>query len=85
MCDAIEALGGEIVEYSDGMKIKSVPLKGGNVDCCNDHRIAMAFSVAAGALENGALINGFECINKSYPEFYEDYEKIGGKTDGSYR
>ncbi len=85
VCDAIEALGGEIVEYSDGMKIKSVPLKGGNVDCCNDHRIAMAFSVAAGALENGALINGFECINKSYPEFYEDYEKIGGKTDGSYR
>lgn len=81
VCGAITALGGEIIEYPDGMKIKSAHMIGGKVDCCNDHRIAMAFSIAAGAINKGAEICGYECINKSYPEFYNDFARIGG----SYR
>ena len=48
-----------------------------NVDCANDDRIAMAYSMMSSLL--GGKINGCECVRKSYPDFYVDFEKIGGK------
>lgn len=52
---------------------------GGKVDSFNDHRIAMSTAVLAlGASGNSTLI-GAEAVNKSYPTFFEDYQKLGGK------
>ncbi len=45
----------------------------------NDHRIAMALSVLCSVL--GGKIDGFEAINKSYPEFLNDIKKLGVKAD----
>ena len=79
VCNALAALGVETVEYDDGMKIKPAPIKAGNVDCVNDHRIPMAFSVLAAIADEDTTFIGANCIDKSYPTFFEDYEKIGGK------
>ena len=43
----------------------------------NDHRIAMAASVAALNIEGGILINNAEAVNKSFPEFYNSLKILG--------
>jgi 3-phosphoshikimate 1-carboxyvinyltransferase len=44
--------------------------------CChNDHRIAMSFAVLCSI--TGGELKGAECVNKSYPEFFNDIEKLG--------
>jgi 3-phosphoshikimate 1-carboxyvinyltransferase len=44
----------------------------------DDHRIAMAFSVLGAALGNLA-INGAECVTKTFPTFWEEFQKVGGE------
>lgn len=53
-------------------------IKGAVVSSHNDHRIAMACAVAALNADAPVTIEDAEAINKSYPEFYEHLEKIGG-------
>lgn len=53
-------------------------IKGTVVSSHNDHRIAMACAVAALTADAPVIIEDAEAINKSYPEFYEHLEKIGG-------
>lgn len=62
----------------DGMTIYGGSIKAGSVDSFNDHRITMAFAVAAMQSDGEVIISGEESINKSYPKFFEDYEKAGG-------
>ena len=45
------------------------------VNCHNDHRIAMSLAFLC-SITGGTLI-GAECVNKSYPEFFEDIKKLG--------
>lgn len=42
-----------------------------------DHRIAMALAVASACSTTSTIINGAECVNKSYPAFFEDCQKVG--------
>ncbi len=77
----IHALGGDIAETSDGMIINGKPfLSGGETESFNDHRIAMAAAVAALKCKGEVIIRNAEAVNKSYPAFFEDYNKLGGKT-----
>ncbi len=57
------------------------PVKGGQVHSHHDHRIAMAAAIAALRAEGPVEIEEAEAINKSYPEFYNDLEKLGGKVE----
>ncbi len=77
---AMNALGAQIEELSDGLVIHGVEtLRGGvSVDACNDHRIAMMTAVAATRCTQPVTITGAECVKKSYPNFWEDYEMLGG-------
>lgn len=77
---ALTALGIKTEERPDGMVIYGGRPKGGIIDGANDHRIVMAFSVAAAFAEGESVITGAEAVNKSYPEFFEDFKKLGGKT-----
>ena len=55
-------------------------LTGGvTVDSFNDHRIAMMVSIAASLCEKPVTLTTANAVNKSYPNFYQDYSKIGGK------
>lgn len=78
----LRALGVQVEETKDGMVIHGVPsFSGGTVDSYNDHRIAMAFSVAAIGSIGSVHIRGWESVRKSYPGFYSDYRALGGLAD----
>lgn len=55
-------------------------IKGARVHSHNDHRIAMACAVAALTADGPVIIDNAEAINKSYPEFYDHLELLGGKV-----
>lgn len=73
MCENLKRMGANVTPTDDGMIIEGgKPLHGAVIDSHLDHRIAMSFTVA-GAICDGTLsINGGECVNISYPEFYKD-------------
>jgi len=75
----LKAIGAEIRSTEDGFDIGSVDrFIGGEVDAAGDHRIAMSAAVAAQRCVGPIIIRGAECVNKSYPTFFEDYRKLGG-------
>ncbi len=77
---ALNAVGGKVKELDDGLEITGVEyLNGGEIDCCNDHRIPMAMSVASVKCRDKLILRGAECVRKSYPDFFEDFKKLGGK------
>lgn len=77
---ALSALGAEVEEGQDSLSIQGVDsLKGGEVDCCNDHRIAMMAAVSATACTGPVRLLGAECVSKSYPDFWDVYGSLGGK------
>lgn len=68
----IRALGGEIEEFEDGFAICGPQnLKAGRIDTEGDHRIAMAFSIAALIADGTTEIVDADCAGVSFPEFYE--------------
>jgi 3-phosphoshikimate 1-carboxyvinyltransferase len=69
-------LGVYVNVEQDIMVVKGSGCKGGIVSSHGDHRIAMACAVAAIASEEGAEIEGSEAVTKSYPDFFEDLEKL---------
>ncbi len=72
----LNALGANICENNDSLTITGVKsLKGGKVKSWGDHRIAMALAVAAIKSENPVLLEQSESVSKSYPNFWEDFEK----------
>ncbi len=46
-----------------------------NINCCNDHRIAMSFAVLCSVV--GGVLEGAECVNKSYPDFFYNIKNLG--------
>ena len=70
----ISDLGGAVDELPDGLVIHGTGgLRGGDVDSCGDHRIAMSAAVAAGLCRESVTISGADCVQKSYPAFWEDF------------
>ena len=74
----LTALGGQAEEGPDFLTVHGGPLSGGTVDCANDHRIAMAAAIAATACAGPVTVRGAECVKKSYPDFWEVYQALGG-------
>lgn len=75
----LKKMGASIEELPDGMIIQGpVKLKGAHVDSHGDHRIAMSLAVAGLLAEGKTIIKGFDCINISYPEFFEDINSLAG-------
>ena len=71
------AMGAEVEEREDGMRIpgKQV-LRGAEIDSYGDHRIAMAFSIAALRAEGETRIHNADAASVSYPAFFETLESI---------
>jgi len=57
------------------------PKGGATFEGFGDHRMAMASAVFASALEPACIIKGAECVSKSYPDFFADFRRLGGKID----
>ena len=77
----LTALGGQVEEGPDYLVFHGrETLPGGvTVSAHNDHRIAMMAAIAAIRCASPVTITGAQCVNKSYPNFWEDYEALGGQ------
>ena len=72
----IRDLGGNAEELPDGLVIHgSGALRGGTAETCNDHRIAMSAAVAACLCREAVTVLGTQCVEKSYPAFWDDFER----------
>ena len=77
----IENLGGTAEATDDTLRIHGTGLKGGTVDAHNDHRIAMAAAIAATVCTEPVTILGAQCVEKSYPQFWAEYARLGGNYE----
>lgn len=77
MVDNLKRMGADIEATEDGMIIRGgKALHGAKIDSYLDHRVAMSFAVAAMNAEGETEIEGAECVNISYPDFYEDMRRL---------
>ncbi|MFP3230494.1 MAG: hypothetical protein RXS19_04635 [Caldisphaera sp.] len=75
--DTMEKFGSYVKIYENKIIIKPNELKVAEIDCNNDHRVAMMASTVS--FIKGGRINNAECINKSDPMHWERYKKLGGE------
>lgn len=77
--EGLNKMGARVTQLPDALIINGVcELKGAQVDSYNDHRIAMALSIAATRAKGDTIIKNSGSINKSYPNFYKDFAALGG-------
>jgi 3-phosphoshikimate 1-carboxyvinyltransferase len=81
-CDRILALASElkkigatVAEGSDEMTVQGLAFRGADIDCFDDHRIAMSFAVAGLAIP-GVSIKDPDCVGKSFPDFWKRLESL---------
>ncbi len=60
----------------DTMAVRGGAVRGGRVSAHGDHRIAMSLAVAALRAGGEVVIEGAECVSKSYPSFFEDLQRL---------
>ena len=83
VANLVRNLGGTVREDGDDLYIiGSGILKGGQGDCVNDHRLVMAGTLMALISENPVTLKDSEAITKSYPDFFEDWNLLGGNANG---
>ncbi|MGC1783030.1 MAG: 3-phosphoshikimate 1-carboxyvinyltransferase [Acidobacteriaceae bacterium] len=76
----LRAMGAEVEEFEDGLDVPGdQSLHGAEVDSGDDHRIAMAFAVAALRATGETQIRGAECAAISFPEFFDFLDRITEK------
>ena len=81
---ALTAMGAWVEEGTDSLTLRGrgqLP-GGGTVDCRNDHRIAMMAAVTASFCRQPVQLLGAECVDKSYPDFWNHFIQLGGKVHG---
>ena len=73
----LRAMGGMLEEYDDGLKIPGrQQLHGAEIDSFGDHRIAMAFAIAALRASDETTVNGADAAVISYPGFFEKLDEL---------
>lgn len=77
----VKALGGDARADEGSLTIEGSGFLGGTVDAADDHRIAMSAAIAATACKTVVTILGAEAVNKSYPSFWAEYARLGGKYE----
>ena len=76
----LNKLGAQVEEHPDHLIIHGVDkLHGGLVDSHNDHRIAIMLAIAATRADGPITLTGAESVEKSYPNFWEHYQSLGGQ------
>ncbi len=73
----LEAMGAQVEQTADGWRIPGgQQLHGAEIESFGDHRIAMAFAIAALRAEGDTIVRNSACAAISYPSFFEDLEKL---------
>jgi 3-phosphoshikimate 1-carboxyvinyltransferase len=83
LADNLRRMGAQVEERPDGLKVSgkriTPKLKGAEIDPRGDHRIAMAFAVAALAAEGVTVIRDSDCAAVSFPSFYAELNRLAGR------
>ena len=81
--DSLTRMGVTVEEKPDGMVIEGpARVRGGvSIDSYGDHRLPMAMSILAMAADAPVRMDDIACVNKSYPEFWDDLRKVGGHAE----
>ena len=81
MADCLRRLGADVKEMPDDLLIHGgQPLKGGSVCGYNDHRVVMSMAIAALICKQPIEVTDARSVNKSWPSFFEDFQRIGGNV-----
>ena len=76
----LNAMGGNVTAGQDFLVIEGAKdLEGAKVDCFNDHRIAMAMAVASTRCKSPVTLVGAQCVEKSYPDFFDVLKALGAE------
>jgi len=76
----LRQMGAEVEEHEDGLTVFGpTQLRGASLDSFGDHRIAMAFTIAALIADGETEIAGAECVNISFPEFFDLLNSVSVK------
>ncbi len=85
MADVLQKFGVTVEEYPDGICIYGGNRKQTeteiNINGHHDHRIVMAATIGAMAMQQNIVIEGAEAVAKSYPNFFAEFVKLGGDAD----
>jgi 3-phosphoshikimate 1-carboxyvinyltransferase len=79
LAENLRRMGATVEERPDGLKVegrRAGKLRGAEIEPHGDHRIAMAFAVAALAAEGPTVIRDADCAGVSYPAFFEDLNRL---------
>jgi len=68
-------IGAQVEQREDGMVIQGIAAHGAEIECYNDHRIAMSFAIAGLAIE-GISIKDPDCVKKSFPDFWDKLDSL---------
>jgi 3-phosphoshikimate 1-carboxyvinyltransferase len=71
----LRRVGAEVDEFADGLTITPRPLHGAEIETYNDHRMAMSMALI-GLKVPGIVIKSPGCVAKTYPDFWDDLEKL---------
>ncbi|NMF04864.1 3-phosphoshikimate 1-carboxyvinyltransferase [Clostridium beijerinckii] len=89
-CDRLAAvtselnkLGAKVIEKEEGLIIEGIKELKGNVEVWShkDHRIAMTMAIASTMCKEPIILKDYECVSKSYPQFWDDFKNLGGVFD----
>jgi len=78
--EGLEKMGINVTEEEDRLTIIGSVPRPATIDSFDDHRIAMAFAII-GLITGDTIINGAECVSKTYPEFWDTLKNLGGKVN----
>jgi 3-phosphoshikimate 1-carboxyvinyltransferase len=79
LAENLRRMGATVDERPDGLRVQGRQagrLRGAEIEPHGDHRIAMAFAVAALAAEGASVIRDADCAGVSYPTFFQDLERV---------
>ncbi|HXD32018.1 MAG TPA: 3-phosphoshikimate 1-carboxyvinyltransferase [Pyrinomonadaceae bacterium] len=73
----LRAMGAEVDEFDDGLAVAGpTRLRGAKLQSLGDHRIAMAFAIAACIADGESELDDAACVNVSFPEFFELFDSV---------
>lgn len=75
------AMGADVDEFPDGFRLTARPMTGAVVDALGDHRLAMAFAVAATGAAGPTTITAASSVAVSYPGFFEELRRLAVSGD----
>ena len=77
IAEALTVMGADVQERGDGLVVHHGALRGAVLDSRADHRMVMTLATAALGAVGETVINGIECVKKTFPHFVREMERVG--------